>query len=359
MDMDTLKKILKERLENPSEQERDYYSYKFAIFKANIKKFLPQISDENYEDLFKKFLYYVQINKYDQSDFEKVNNIHIKNLEYFDSKNTPTIFITFHYGSYRIINNYFASKGYNLVSIVEDKVFNAQRDEINDILVKSNKYFNQNIQFELLNVKDTASIFKLKNLLKQGYLLVVYLDGNTSVKREFDLQQDCFEVRFLNNSIFVKKGILELAYILGATIVPVISEYIKTDEIILNFYDKIISRDFKKRSTFVENSVTQLYTLLGSFLKDRPEQWECWTYMQKWFPRNETIPYTSNKKTGEKFNNQRFSLFKLAREFYIFDMLSYRAFPITENIYNKLKNNEINKINYNELEFLTEINCII
>ena len=46
------------KIENATEEEIKNRSFSFSLFSANVKKFLPNIADSEYQDLFKKFLYF-------------------------------------------------------------------------------------------------------------------------------------------------------------------------------------------------------------------------------------------------------------------------------------------------------------
>jgi lauroyl/myristoyl acyltransferase len=363
--MDDLKmQLIKKRLENPSEEDYEYFSYRFSIFKANIHRFLPVINESNYENLFKKFLYNAYIVETDQSNFDKIKTIKINNMGSYniiESNYKSTIFAAFHFGSYRMITSYLLYLGFKVVLIVEDTVYDAQKGKIDTDFERLRHFSNENkSNLILLNVCDASSIFKLKQMLNDGYSLIVYMDGNTGLKKKVDLEKECFEIDFLNSSIFVRKGILELAYIINASVVPVVSKYVNDNRITLNFFDKIGSYDFNSRSEFVKQTLKLLYAILEDFIYKSPEQWECWSYMHKWFLRNTIYPY--EKKTDRlqyKFNHKRYSLFKLKEDVYIFDLFSYRIYPISMCCYDSLKNNNFCQLKNEEIEKFKTMNIII
>jgi lauroyl/myristoyl acyltransferase len=363
--MDDLKKqLIKRRLEDPSEKDYEYFSYHFSIFKANIHHFLPYINENDYENLFKKFLYNAYLAETDQSNYEKIKKIIINNVGSYniiELNCKPTIFAAFHFGSYRMITSYLLYQGFKVVLIVEDTVYNTQRTEIDADFEQIKLFANKNeSNLILLNVSDVSSIFRLKKMLKEGYVLVVYMDGNTGLKKNVDLEKECFEIDFLKSSIFVRKGILELAYIMNASVVPVVSKYVENDRIILNFFNKIEAFSFKNRSEFVKTTLKLLYAILEDFIYKNPEQWECWLYMHKWFLRNKIHPYEKNADALQyKFNHKRYSLFKMNENSYIFDLYSYRIHPISMDCYNNLKIDKFRCIKETEIEKLSRMNVII
>ena len=70
--------------------------------------------------------------------------------------------------------------GYKIVIIMDEGVIKRQGNQ----LLKEVKPLlkgTENSDFIILNVMDRTSIFKLKKLISEGYVMSVYLDGNMGI----------------------------------------------------------------------------------------------------------------------------------------------------------------------------------
>jgi len=365
MELNKYKEDIKHKVFNPSPEDIESSSYGYSIFQANINRFLPNIKKENYEQFYKQLIYNQYLVTFDQYDFEKLDKVSITNnssLELTSSILTPTVFATFHYGSYRVINSYLLKYGFKVVLIIDEHAYNTQKQQIEDSYNKLKIYANQNnSDYIILNVKDSSSIFRLKKLLKNGYVLIVYLDGNTGSLKGKNFKKGYTNLNFLAGNINVKNGIAVLSYLLKATIIPVMTHWDKDENFNINFHKEIKSTDYSNNRLFIEDSISKLYSILESYVKNIPEQWECWSYIHEWFERNKSYPYKIQNTSDLKWilNEERYSLFSLKNEYYFFDKYSYRGFPLDIDTYLKIKNLKIKNIKKNKLEYLLTKNVIL
>jgi len=107
--------------------------------------------------------------------------------------------------------------------------------------------------------------------------------------------------------------------------------------------------------------ILQLYSILEEHIYTNPTQWECWSYIHKWFERDFLFPYEKmdRKSLKYEFNKKRYSLFSLRGKDYFFDKFSFRGFPIDKDLHKLLENNDINKIESSTLDDLIHKNVII
>lgn len=96
------------KIENATEEEIKNRSFSFSLFSANVKKFLPDIADSDYQDLFKKFLYFKWSSGIEQYSMDYLRKSTIINYSSIDlhnlQQNDPLIFGSFHFGSFRLYN---------------------------------------------------------------------------------------------------------------------------------------------------------------------------------------------------------------------------------------------------------------
>lgn len=271
MDLEIEKKNFLKRLNNPDSIDIDNMSYEYSLFVANVKKFLPEIQKEEYRDFFIELLYHKWLSRMEQYDMEVLRNLKVINDSSFNLENpeqtTPLIFATFHMGPFRLFNSYLFENGFKIVLIIDHNVYITQQKElINDVmpLLKNNK----NADFIILNVKDRASIFKLKKFISEGYVLSVYLDGNTGLTRtrsnEFD--NSFIPINFFNSTIYVKNGIGRLSLLLNTDIIPVISYRDYNESRIIHFNKEIKISDFKDKNAYPIKSIECIYKIFENYL---------------------------------------------------------------------------------------------
>lgn len=363
--IEKVKKELKQRLLYPSKQDINYTSYSYTLFQANMQRFFPKLDITHFEELYKQFIYSQHLVVFDQHDLKKLDTLSIVNnssLALLPSHlKEPTIFATFHYGSYRVINFYLLKQGFKVVLITDGPAYIKQKEKCEKLFFKyKDEILKNNSEFIILNVKEPAFIFKLKRLLLNGYVLVVYIDGNAGSLKEKN-NNGRVEIDFLNSKINVKTGIPIISLLLKAFIIPVVTCWGEDEQLEMTFYKSISPNNYSDSKLYAKDTLLKLYSILEEKLLTNPAQWECWTYINKWFERDFHLPYEEidRKKIQYKFNNKRYSLFSLKENYYFFDKFSYRAFPINENLHNLLKEEKIKKIESSILENLLSKNVII
>lgn len=338
----------KKKIYNPTPEDLKKASYSFALFSANIKKFLPEINPEKYREMYQEVLCYQKTSGLEQSNTDYLKKCKITNHSLIDiddlSVSIPTFFTTFHLGSYRLLNCFLFQKGHKVVLLIDESVFMSQQEEMlrvcNEVLNKK-----ETSDMIILNVKDRSSIFKLKQLIEQGYVVSVYLDGNTGVHdKNQDFSKSYIPIQFLNNTIYVKNGIGKLAALLEAQLIPVVSYRENNDFNHLEFHKELKLNNFKDKQEYSVKSIEIAYTKLEEKLALYPTQWECWLYIHKWFLRNRQTSYFESSKLAGLLNTERYTTYVLGESPFLFDMLDYTSFPIDKNLFDALNNNNFNEI---------------
>jgi lauroyl/myristoyl acyltransferase len=356
------KKYLK-RINKPTNEDINKMSYQFCLFKANIIKFFPSIEEIQFKNLFLDLLYHKWLSGIEQYEISFLRNTKIinhstYNIEYIES-NKPLIFTTFHLGSYRLINSYLFELGYKIVIIIDESVYIEQQ---NDILanVKPLLTSKETSDFIILNVKDTSSIFKLKEYIKMGYVMTVYLDGNTGLSKDDDnFSKGFIPISFFGNEVFVKNGIGKLAYLLNADIIPTISHRDNKEINCIEFYKEISISDYSNAKDFPIKSIEKVYQIFENKLINYKMQWESWLYIHKWFKRNYTTEFKLIENIEFIFNTKRYSLFTVRNSFFIFDLFDYKSYPINKELYDNLSNNSFKNIENKVINELIAKNIII
>lgn len=364
MDFQIEKQKYLDKLNNPKLIDIDKVSYQYSMFMANAKRFLPELSKEEYRSFFVELLYQQVLATIEQYDISLLKNLKIINHTSFclekPEECPPLIFATFHLGPYRLFNSFLFENGFKIALIVDHNVYLSQREDIlNNVkpLLKDNK----KADFVILDVKDRTSLLKLKNLMLDGYVMSVYVDANSGVERtrsnEFD--NSFIPINFFNNTVYVKNGIGKLSLLVNADIVPIISYRDQNETPIIHFHKEIKISDFKDRKMYPKQSIEQVYKILEDSLHIHKTQWLDWIRIHKWIKRDVKTPYTVNHNIQNIFNDDRYSLFILNTSHYLFDLFDYTSYPITAELYDMLKNNKFSFISEDTKNELIEKNVII
>jgi hypothetical protein len=363
MNLQNEKDVFKKQIYHPSQEEINNASYGLALFSANIKRFLPCIPSSKYIEMFQEVLYYQKISgaeQYDRTYLKetKILNHSGINLDEFPIIK-PTVFATFHLGSYRLLNSFLYENGYKIVVIIDETVFLGQQENLLKS-VKSVLKGKDTSDLIILNVNDRTSIFKLKELLNKGYVMTVYLDGNTGINaKSQNFSKGYISINFLNNKIFVKNGIGKLSALVDAQIIPVVSYRDEEERNNIEFFKEINIADFENKQEFSVKSIEIAYSKLEEKLIKYPAQWECWLYIQKWFERGFNSPYFKFQRINNEFNKERYNTFTVKQSSFLFDMYDYQSYPIEKQLFTSLNGNTFQNIGTPLLQELINKNILI
>lgn len=357
------KDIFSESLTKTTENEIKKASYSLAMFSANIKRFLPNIPKSEYIQMYKDVFYYQNLSSKEQYDPEYLIKNKIINHSSVDIEdvniNTPTVFATFHLGAYRLLNCYLYERGHKIALIIDESVFMSQQEEMLRVCREELKG-KKTSDMVILNVKDRTSIFKLKQLIEKGYVMTVYLDGNTGVNvKNQDFSKGYIPISFLESNIFVKNGVGKLAALLEAQFIPVVSYRDEDDINCMEFFKEIKTIDFITKQDFSIKTIEIAYKKLEEKLLKHPTQWECWLYIHKWFMRDVISPYVNVENICSYFNTDRYTTFLLGEAPFLFDLIDYQSYPIENKLFEAISKNNFKKIGSDLLEELAKKNIII
>lgn len=363
MSLEKEKAKIKREIRTSEKYNFSLLSYFFSLFSANLNKFLPNIDRSQYSELFYETIYYQHCSALEQNSSKYLDASKIINSSNFsispDKIKDNVIFATFHLGSYRSVISYLYNQGLKIALIIDDNVFKNQLesfyDTVENVLEKG-----KGSDLIILNVKERTSLIKLKHLMNEGYVMAVYLDGNTGINNTTqDFGKGHTLINFLDQEIHIRYGVGKLAALFNATIIPVISYREDGENNVIEFFEEIQQKDFSNVDDFTIKSVEKCYSLLETKLKKYPTQWECWGYIHNWFDRNKTIPYKKIPEKASKFNDYRYYPFFVNGSYFLFDILSYQTFPITKQLKENLLSLQFKKIDQELLLELKEKNIII
>jgi len=137
---------------------------------------------------------------------------------------------------------------------------------------------------EIINIPDSDSLAYTRLLLhrlKQNAIICITADVG--------LGQKLIPQRFFGRSILFPTGMVSLARLSGATILPIFCIKEKNNEIILIIENPIPVASGTERDSNLENSISQYASLLESYIRRFPENHRSWHYLGRLEVQSSTI----------------------------------------------------------------------
>lgn len=326
-------------------QEKGYF-FKYTTFSANMQNLLPEIAAARHEPLFQEMLLQQVYTTFDQQflsacDFARVTGPGQTTL----NSGKAHIYVTFHLGSYRLLNNFLFRSGVDLALMVGSKVYHEQGPEVHETIEAIRQKHKLTNSFRMIDAEDSSSTLQTIRELRAGKSLLIYIDGmtgSTGVNRREDKE---LRVRLGSSQVWTRKGVGFLSHMAHVPIVPVLCHRDKDLNNILSFRQPISPDNCSDREEYCQKSLQTLYDEFWGFLKQYPSQWEGWTYIHNFLDiaameaavtherTYDGLPVKSNRNVRRiSFNEDRYTLMDLASAPVLFDRRLYLTYEISADL---------------------------
>lgn len=244
----------------------------------------------------------------------------------------PKIYATFHVGSYRTINHLLLCRNINYCLAVSNRVLEEQGNAYRSLHQQLIDEGKSSSRFEIIDAEDKASVIRMIRFVKQGYSLLLYMDGNSGIGGMSRSDDKLIIAKFFNTVIHVRKGIAYMSHLLKLPIVPILSNYDERGKIHYQILDKIEPADIADRDEFVAVTTQKLWSLFEDHLSHHWFQWEGWLYINEFISHHEVEEQAA--ETGEylTFNSNRYDTYYQDKH-YIFDKAKASSYPISESLF--------------------------
>lgn len=316
---------------------------------ANLHHLLPKIPMRAHPNIIDEILLHRLMAELDEDSFFLLENTRIEDSHSIlaAAKDSPVIFCTFHFGSYRLINSLLVSRSFNYLLPVEHVIYSEQRANYLNHSHQCQSHFKSASHFDVVNAEEPTAALTMARKAKAGWSLLAYLDGNTGVQGAARKDAKMLKVTLLDRPMYARKGIAFLSHFLKLPIVPVFCEITNQLERRLTFHDAIVpSGSGSDRDAYCQTATEQLYGLLGSYLKKSPSQWLGWLDMQQYLDLDATTPLetmdimqqaaaseTEVVASRLVFNHERFGFIVRDGERVLLDKLTYEFLSVPESVY--------------------------
>lgn len=252
-------------------------SWLYALFAANLYRFCPHIGTIGYPTIYRRLV----TSRYRAADDQLAEVLPVKQEVLADLrsyiqriKDRPGIIATFHTGSYRLLNRVMCMQGLRLAVVMSRDIIAEQGDH----LLAQHAKLKDAGALQLIDADAGNCLIKLLGALRNGYHILVYMDGNHGAGPPKD-GTDSEEVPFFNCNILVRKGLAVLSHKRDIPIYPILSSLDDQDETFYKTYPAISPDNVESLEHYTSRVFTVLYEHLQDVIFRKPELWEGWLYV--------------------------------------------------------------------------------
>ena len=206
----------------------------------------------------------------------------------------------FRFGAIRHIPIELAFLGFPIVEAVNTPTYEAMQSAFASLGIDGNEKIVSSPQdpaihadnirlLRTVNAEDDRCTVQLVDALKRREIVGICVEGNTGSDGPWgDTSKS--KINFLGHTILAKNGAARLAAALRAPILPVVALKDADASGRLFFSEPIIPPAGLRRSEneeFVKTTMQSLYTLLESYVRRYPQQWEGWSALHRWRERDD------------------------------------------------------------------------
>lgn len=359
MEKKNLKKTkqLRDRVFNPSQEDIMNYSGSEAFCSASFTVFLPDLPHTKHQQHFREVLFNQYYAFIERGDLDLVDNLDLSSLKLL--KDTGFILCSFHYGAYKLLSASLIKSNRKFFVVINNSVSQEIKKANHEFFKIGKKRYKNTVQQELIHLEaeNVNFIFQAKELIDQGFIMLIFLDGNSGLDGIMNTQgKNMYGITFLNQEIFVKKGLTALSYAYKVPILPVFSLRNPNSPIIKIQSFEPLYPDFSMSRDEYSKVITQkLYSILEAKVIEKPFEWEGWLYVHKWLniknlKASEELPQRKKEMDKLKFNDKKYTTFMASGKDFVLDKQTHLSYEISKET-KKVIDGDRSLINTNNLDF--------
>lgn len=309
----------------------------FHLFSANISTFFKVAYDEKqHKEYYKELLNYRVLQGIDTHFYTMLDQVGDFQKNKINTT-SPSIFVSFHIGSYRAILALLIKKNLDIVLLMDPHAYALQSKDVMNQYENIKKLFQSSSNIVILpaNKKDLALDILMKT--RQGYSILAFVDGNNGFGGSFK-QDHSLRVDFMGKDIMVKQGLAKLSHTLSLNIVPIISHYDDVKQK-WEFHSPIVPSKENIMEDYTQKTMQNLYKILEGEVRKNPMQWDGWLYIHKFLAdKIETAKCENSYDAKNLYKiNDSVGFFCLENNYFLINRSNYKVFEISKPVYFVLK----------------------
>lgn len=285
----------------------DISKWEFALFSANMNRFLTDRSWKQHAVLYNQWKEY-------HADAES------RTLDYFRLQcrdvlinSAPGILAMFHLGNHMHWPLIMAQEGILFDIVLEKAVY----DRNPALFDKLHRQMNDNDNYNYLFSEDPKLLYRIKRALSMGRHILIFADGASGAADSNKDERCC--IPFLEGILNVKMGIPFISSVFKVPIYTLI-DIQRGNRYFLKAAKPIMQKEKEDRFDFVLRVFDRIYRQLERIVNKQPERWECWSYLHQ-----NGMLELDNMLVDSGLTNLPFLILKLDDEYCVFDRRSYTA----------------------------------
>ncbi len=327
--------VLKNEIFNPTEAFSQKYSVCEAFCAANFNVFLPDLDYKEHKEKFKEVFYKQYLALHERIDVNLMDKLDLSAFKLIE--NRGFILCSFHYGAYKLLSCALVQSNRKFFIVTNNSVSEENKKEDCQYFDIAKERYGNTIQDALIHVSVQSKnfIYETKRLINDGYIMLIYLDGNSGLDGIMKKNgKNMAKITFLNQNIFVKQGLPVLSYVFNTPILPVFSfRQENTNSIKIESSHPIYPDLSMSRNMFGYEITQKLYSILETKVNKNPFEWEGWLYIHKWLDteslNNDSPEHNPDKKKEElKFNQKKYIPFIVSNKFFLLEKDTHLAYEM-------------------------------
>ncbi len=316
---------------------------RFSFFSANLTNFLPLMAPHRHGPLFREAWMNQQLCALDQRYFDRELPVPVVG---WDSGLTsrlrehPGLVCTLHAGSYRLLSYLMAKERIPFAVLLSAETCRQQGPGFRQLFRQLHSGSGL-CELPMIDAEQPGAIWRSLHLLKKGYNLLVYLDGDTGMPA--DRKRKLLRIPFLAQHLYVRKGVTFLA---GKGKLPLypICTFRRADGSLQVVADDPITAGDLPPQVFAPLALSRIFSFFGSHVVHFPAQWENWFCLHRQLDHSGLL-YPDIPPSPELPDSSRvlpdplaYGLYYHGSRHFLLEKWGYRSYPVTGDLYALLWN---------------------
>ncbi|WP_353101568.1 hypothetical protein [Myroides odoratus] len=285
---------------------------------------------------------------YEFNNYDKITKyINIESLIKLD--NTPKIYCSFHYASYKLINSILNINNIDYCVVANKSIIEGSDRYISLHSTMKQKHKLSN-SFSMINANSNSSLIQMIRCLKKGKSLLIYIDGGNGLQGLDYSNDKVINLEFLNKSIYSRVGIEFLSKHLNVPIIPVVST---RDENFINveFYESINPITCSQHGEITK----KIWDIFKPIVEKKPSLWEGNLYANHFRSDIKKEEVGVNKNQNYRFNKD-IDFLKKDDDYFVYSYSSSQTFKLSKNLKSILMRLKEEGREFNYIDYIGLIN---
>jgi len=247
----------------------------FAFYSTNLSHLLPELPLKQHAAHFEETQRLRQLNTLEHS-YRQLEN-HEPTESGMAGITAPAIVATFHTGPYHLVCGWLMQRRIPFSLVLAAEAMQARAANYRRLYRHVTGQPATAGDFGIINASDPHSLLYMRTALRNGQLLVLYVDGNMGAGNP-NGRQPQLALDFLAGTLRVKTGAAYLSYLMQCPVYPVLCRW-QQERAVWHSARPLTPRSGEPRAAYIRRCMAGVYGVLAETLRRDAPQWEGWGYV--------------------------------------------------------------------------------